>query len=224
MGKRLRLMVVIIGAALVVATFTYPQWRTPPVATVDDEPFPELQAELQDDFLRLPASEQRLYLAMRSQNILMATDLVSARLSPPDGLPPEAQTPPDVSTAEIVAQGEFARVELADDDEREIPPFNDLYRAAGQVTVYQFPDQRKILWIENLSVLNGPSLNVLLSASPTPLMSADLGVDFIDLGPLQATSGNHAYEIPTELNINNYRSVVIYESRYGIIFGVARLF
>jgi hypothetical protein len=94
--------------------------------------------------------------------------------------------------------------------------------ALGDVKIYRYPDERKVLRLENFSILNGPDLRVYLVSLPDPLNTEELGV-FIDLGDLKSNSGNQNYDIPRELNMGDYASVVIYDLVSGHIFGVARI-
>lgn len=222
MGIRLRWLVILFGAALVVATFTYPLWRPEPSLQVGDEfDFPELDDAQQAQFATLPLRTQRAYLDMREVNVMMAQDLLDAHLSPAEPLPEEAQLPPET---DVVAAGEFAPVILDEFSEREVQPFDSIYEASGTVVVYQFPDGRKVLRFEDLQVVNGPDLRVILSANPPPVNREELLLDRlrIDIGPLKSPVGSQNYTtIPVEIDIDNYQSVVIYDNTYGIIFGAA---
>lgn len=228
MGARLRLTLIFIGALLVVATFTYPLWRVPPAAPDSIEVvFAELTETEQERFNTLPRSVQQAYIAMRQENEIMALDLLAARLRDPVELPQDQQAAPDLETAVIIAQGEFAPVQLDDFDEREPQPYSQLYEGTvGTVTVYQYPDNSKLLRIENLGVINGPNLRVLLSTVADPVTREEIEQDrlSLDLGPLVANVGAVNFRsVPVEIDIRNYRSVVIYDRTYGIIFGVAQL-
>ena len=103
MGTRLRLFVILLGAVVVLATYTYPLWRPGLAAnTLVEDDFPELTAEQQAGFQMLPPFVQRGYLLMRQHNALMAAELVAARLQSRDPLPPEEQEPPAIEGAQMV--------------------------------------------------------------------------------------------------------------------------
>jgi hypothetical protein len=226
MGTRFRLFMVFAGAMFVVAVFTYPIWRPAPVEDRDITEFAGISAELQADFQRLEESIQQDYLAMRLEDDDMAKQLLIARLTSPEVLPPEQQALPPVEGAVIIGEGQFGPLQLAQDDERMLPPFSELYGSAGALTIYQFVDGRRLLYIENLNIINGPNLWVSLSLSPNPLTSDDFGREDIDLGPSLAASGSMSYEVPDVprgLEISDYYSVIIYERDYGIIFSVASI-
>lgn len=219
MGRQLRFFIITLGAIGVILTWTYPNWRPAPVIETDEILFTELNEEQQAAFNALPANIQNGYLAMRRQNVLQATDLVTARLSVPE---PVQEQIPLLEGAILAAQGEFAPVVLPEDEtEREYPPFFNLYEAMGQVSIYQYADGTKFLRIENLSVVNGPQLQVLISPTDDPLVASELGRDYINLGDLKSPIGNQNYDIPRELVLDEYSSIVIFESRYQIVFGVA---
>lgn len=223
MSVRLRLFVIFLGALVVAATYTFPIWwpRFQREA-VEQDAFPGLASELQNAYLSLPANTRRLYTQMRDENPFMALDVLTAALSPDVPVPEAAQQPPNVSTATIAARANFAPIDMRQvDNASEASPYMSLFSAAGRITIYEFPDSRKLLWVEDFRVTNGPSLRIVLAQSPAPLTVANLGRDFIDLGLLQGTSGSQAYEIPREINLSNYRSVVIFSPTYGLIYGVA---
>ena len=234
MGTRLRIFLILFGAAVVAATYTYPLWRPDPVAvdvSIDDD-FPELPDELRVEFNALPTNVQRLYLLMRDQNAQMALDLVLARLQPPPPLLPEAQEPPPLEAAVVVKSGAFGPVTLNEDaeEERDPPPYGGLFESSGEAIVYEFADESRLLRIEDLEVVNGVNLQVAISAFPDPLPGEplppiDRDTVTITLAPLQSPSGSQTYinVVPQENDIAIFNTVIIYDARYDIIFAVAQI-
>ena len=228
MGARLRLLVMLLGGVLVVLTYTYPLWRPEPTVEVEREVFPGLAEELQAVFVELPPNVQNVYRRLASENQISALERLEAHLSPPGPLPPEEAALPPVENAVIAASGEFRPIELAEDDERELPfYYNTLYRGtSGEVIIYQYPDGTRLLRIEELQVINGPDLWVALSPNPQPVngTNAELGSGYIEIAPLLTNQGDQNYTaVPdaNNVNLNNYASVVIYDRSNQIIFGVA---
>ena len=229
MGSRLRILIMLIGAALVVATFTYPLWRPDPMAGVEEAAvFPELNSVQLAGFQMLSIADQRLYLQMRDVNVIMAEDMVRARLRPDVTLPPEQQEPLSTEGAVVVATGEFAPVVIPEDAEeleREPSLFRALFNGtAGNVTVYQYADGSQFMHIDSLDVHRGPNLRVLLSSLPDPLNGDEILADNLrlDLGALPANTGNMNFpSVPVD--VSAYASVVIFDSTYNEIFGVAEL-
>jgi hypothetical protein len=100
---------------------------------------------------------------------------------------------------------------------------DDFHMGSGGATVYQLP-QGRVLRLENLEVTNGPNLFVYLSGHPAPRSSAQLHEqgDF-EVAPLKGNKGSQNYELPADLDMERYRSVVIYCKRFRVVFSTARL-
>ncbi|MFW5748781.1 MAG: DM13 domain-containing protein [Chloroflexota bacterium] len=219
MSDRLRLLILLVGAVLVVATFTYPLWREPPEGEVASDLLPELSSELQDAFLALPRSVRTSYQLMSEENPSMAVTLLEARLNPPE---PAVQSLPELSTAQQVATADVQTLSLSEDDppDRELQPYNNIFSASGELTIYEYPDGRYVFQLENLNVINGPDLWAVLSTEARPFSREEFGRDFIELAPLPSNTGNMNFEI-RDIDLSLYNSLVIFDRRYGFIFAVA---
>ncbi len=81
-----------------------------------------------------------------------------------------------------------------------------------------------VLRLENLDVLNGPDLHVLLSPNKNVELSTDLGA-YVDIGVLKGNKGNQNYTIfdDFEIGIENFKSVVIYSKAFDVVFNSADL-
>jgi hypothetical protein len=224
MPNQLRLFILFIGALFIAAAFTFPLWRiAPEVETITEEVI-GLNPILQEEFDELPRSIQTLYYLMNGENPAMALQLVEARLRPPE---PIIEPLPDVSNAQIIRTGIFQPLTLTEAErqanaELELPPYNGLFSIVGDLQVYAYPDTRYIFRLENFTTVNGPDLVVILSTSPKPFTQEEFGRDYIELGMLKSTTGNFSYMI-SDININDYSSVVIYDRRYRMIYGFAPL-
>ncbi len=224
MPNQLRFFIILIGAFIVSATFTFPLWRVPPEAETASDELPGLSAALQSAFDDLPRSVQTLYRLMSRENPSMALRLVEDRLNPPEVI---IEALPDVSNAQNVRNGRFQPLTLTEnerllDPDLELPPYNGLFAATGDLAVYAYPDSRYVFRLEDFTILNGPDLILVLSVSPKPFTAADFGRDYIEMGPLRSNSGNMNYEL-RDININNYGSVVVYDRRYSMIYAFAPL-
>ncbi len=96
------------------------------------------------------------------------------------------------------------------------------HEGTGDAKVITLGDSELILRLENLDVLNGPDLRVLLSPSTYVKGKADLG-DYVELGELKGNKGNQNYEIPSDVDFAKYNSVIIYCKSFGVVFNVAKL-
>ncbi len=224
MPSRLRFIILLIGALLVVATFTYDRWRMPPEGDIQQDALAELSPDLRGDFDDLPRSVQTSYQLMSEENPSMAVNLVEARLQPVE---PATIDLPEVGNAQVVRTGDFRPLDLTEDEreadpERELPAYNNIFSAAGRVDVYRYPDNRYLFRLEDLSVVNGPDLWLVLSTSPEPFRREEFGRDFIEIAPLASNSGNMNFEL-RDLDLTQYQSLVIYDRRYQMIYAVAPL-
>jgi hypothetical protein len=101
--------------------------------------------------------------------------------------------------------------------------FIDLaHTGTGVARVIELEDGTRILRFEDLDVLNGPDLRVILS--PSALVEDDGAYDdgaFIDLGPLKGNKGNQNYEIPPEIDLDDFATVAIWCRRFNVSFNAA---
>lgn len=82
---------------------------------------------------------------------------------------------------------------------------------------------QRFLRFEDFRTDNGPDLNVYLSSAPTDAPAAQFDDDFVDLGDLKGNVGSQNYEIPRDLDLDLYSTVVIWCVRFSVIFGAADL-
>jgi hypothetical protein len=94
---------------------------------------------------------------------------------------------------------------------------------SGTATIYRFDDGRRVLRIEDLHTSNGPALFVYLSANPAAGPEGAFDDTYVDLGGLKGNIGDQNYEIPPEVNLADYTSVVIWCDRFDAAFGAADL-
>jgi hypothetical protein len=210
MNNRLRAFVIFIGTLLVVVVFTFPLWQPFFVRTVVTDAFPGLSPEQQNAFLLLSDDQQKFYDDMLEVNVTMAVAMAQAATNPDIVIPTEQQGMPPMTNPNVIAGGTFIETDL-------------VHSATGTVTIYQLADNSRLLRLENFKVTNGPNLHLYMTRNPKPEASEDIGVDYIDLGPLQANVGNQNYPVPTEVDLSSYRGLVIYSQPYNMIFTTAEL-
>jgi hypothetical protein len=101
---------------------------------------------------------------------------------------------------------------------------DDAHNATGTATLYQLPDGSRILRFENFQVADAPGVYVLLAVNPQPRNDSELfDQGQVELGELTALSGNQNYEIPADLDLDEYNSVVLYCRPYTTIMSTAAL-
>jgi len=87
--------------------------------------------------------------------------------------------------------------------------------ASGTIRIINTDNQNYIRY-ENFKTINGPDIFVYLAK--------DLGAkEYINLGAVKATEGNVNYEIPNNVNVNEYRYVMVWCKAFGVLFNYADL-
>lgn len=210
MNTRLRVFVVLLGTLAVAVVFTFPLWRPFLATTSTTVVFPGLSEEQQIAFLKLSDDQQQLFRDMRKVNATMAVAMARGITSPDTIIPTEQQGMPALTNPSVIAGGSFTEIDA-------------VHTAKGTVTIYQTPDNSRLLRLEDFAVTNGPDLHVYLVKNPKPRKPEEVGNDYIDLGVLQGNIGNQNYPVPTEVDLSVYRGVIIYSVQFGVIFSSAEL-
>jgi len=131
----------------------------------------------------------------------------------------EAMTEPD-TTVEEPMPAEMAEMRILAQGE-----FYDLaHEGRGRATVYELADGSRVLRFEEFEVLNGPDLRVwLVPVDPVP---DTVGVEipgYFNLGPLKGNIGDQNYDLPADLDLSDFKSVVIWCQPFRIPFNAAPL-
>ncbi|MEM7140899.1 MAG: DM13 domain-containing protein [Actinomycetota bacterium] len=95
--------------------------------------------------------------------------------------------------------------------------------AEGTALVLNDGSEQRFLRFEDFATDNGPDLNVYLTAAPSDAPAGEFDDDFIDLGDLKGNIGSQNYEIPPDVDLDRYSTVVIWCVRFGVAFGAADL-
>jgi hypothetical protein len=89
-----------------------------------------------------------------------------------------------------------------------------IHNVEGMAKVIPLQDWSNILRLENLRVTNGPDLYVYLATDKS-------ASDFVSLGKLKANNGNQNYNIPSEIVLAKYDTVLIWCRPFSVLFGSA---
>jgi prepilin signal peptidase PulO-like enzyme (type II secretory pathway) len=95
------------------------------------------------------------------------------------------------------------------------------HSAAGKAQAIELAEGGRVLTLTDFDVDNGPDLRVYLVAGPA--MTEDEVDDFVDLGGLKGNRGNQQYEIPGDVQVNRYSTVVIWCRAFSVLFARAPL-
>jgi Electron transfer DM13 len=102
--------------------------------------------------------------------------------------------------------------------------YNVAHISSGEALVYQLADGARILRLQNFSVDNGPDLYVyLVPIDPVPNASGSEIPGYYSLGRLKGNIGDQNYELPVDLDLSQYKSVVIWCQAFAVPFAAAPL-
>ena len=121
---------------------------------------------------------------------------------------PVEETMPEMPQVRVEASGEF---------------ISRSHPTRGQVEVLGDGTGQRFLRFEDFRTDNGPDLNVYLSAAPPDAPVGQFTDVYVDLGDLKGNVGSQNYEIPRDLDLDVYSTVVIWCVRFSVIFGAAEL-
>lgn len=211
---RIRAFLIILGAILVVLTYTLPVWQPllRPQATLADTIIPGMSQTTEQTFLTLPQEQQEAYFTAAATSQPSALAMIGAAFSPPIDAPTDPDPLLEIVNATRAGGGTFARID-------------PVRWGQGTVRVYQQADNSRRMLFEEFSVANGPDLHVFLSLSPEPLTPELMRAQNseIDLGALIGTRGTQGYLIAPEIDLARYGSVVIYSVSLEMVYSYATL-
>lgn len=115
------------------------------------------------------------------------------------------------SEPRIAASGEFIDADA-------------IHKGSGRATLYELPDGKHVVRLEDFRTTNGPALVVYLAKHEAPAKASDVSDNgFVKLGKLKGNVGNQNYPVPTGTDISEYHSVVIWCELFGVLFSPAAL-
>ena len=96
---------------------------------------------------------------------------------------------------------------------------DSVHNGKGPVKIVEVGGTRFVRF-ENVAIQNGPDLHVYLSP--------DTGGKYVDatslyLGPLKATNGSFNYELPANVDLARYHSVIVWCRAFSVLFTWADL-
>lgn len=155
------------------------------------------------------------YKALIDDRVDEALPLASPPAAEPAGGPTDAEV---AGPAPTPAPAPAEMVTLARGDIRSLD-----HDSSGRAMVLELPDGARVLRFEDLDTDNGPDLRVYLSTAPADGPPDAFDDDFIDLGGLKGNIGNQNYDLPADIDLDRYQSVVVWCRRFAVGFAVAPL-
>lgn len=95
----------------------------------------------------------------------------------------------------------------------------------GVAKVLNDGTEQRFLRFEDFATDNGPDLNVYLTTADADAEAGEFGASgqFVDLGDLKGNVGEQNYEIPADVDLAQFDTVVIWCVRFGVAFASADL-
>lgn len=94
----------------------------------------------------------------------------------------------------------------------------------GEAAVYRSADGARVLRLSRFATDNGPDLYVYLVAAPDVRDDATVErAGHVSLGRLKGNVGDQNYDVPAEVDLERFRTVVVWCRRFGVSFAAAPL-
>lgn len=93
----------------------------------------------------------------------------------------------------------------------------------GSATIYQFPNGKRVLRFTDFETSNGPDVQVFLAEAADANDNETVKAGYFSLGRIKGNKGDQNYELPDDLDLSKYHSVVIWCNRFSVNFGTAPL-
>jgi hypothetical protein len=219
MDIRIRLTIIALMGLLVAAVWMFPTWYPLMNQGTLSNPYPGLAEAAWVDYDALSEPIKRTFELLRDGDEdeeiepqpEAALAMVEARLLGTDQPAPEAElTFQPIDGSSIVSTGEFTTID-------------PIRGAAGTITIYQQPDQKRILRIENFNSTRAPDVHLIFTRNPDPLDERGVGVDYVDLGELKGNFGNQTYDVPQGVNFSVYPILALYSVEHKLVISTATL-
>jgi len=154
----------------------------------------------------------------------MADDMTEAMEDEPVEVVVDEAMPDDMPDMEAATAGADEEAAEAMIETIYLGDFVDRsHPAVGLAEVLTDGSPQRFLRFEEFATDNGPDLNVYLSTAPPEAPAGDFDDEFVDLGDLKGNVGSQNYEIPPDVDLDRFSTVVIWCVRFGVAFGAAEL-
>lgn len=122
---------------------------------------------------------------------------------------PAANAASNSDQASLITEGQFHGV---------------AHPTTGKASIYGLLNGKKVLRFSNFETSNGPDVHVYLVAANDATDSDTVKqAGFLSLGPIKGSKGDQNYELPSNVDLNKYRSVTVWCQRFGVNFATAPL-
>lgn len=207
--KRKLAIIVVVGAVVAAGLAVTKPWLYFVNREVN-EAFPGLTDAQREAVANMPEPEKQALINMAKETRKMVEDTAIAQSGEDKVVPQSEQAMPPDMPAEptVLLMGSFIDID-------------PIHGAEGSAKIYELPDGGRVLRFEDFRSKNGPDLHVYLSREAPTSTFAGLGEGEVHLGALKGNVGNQNYDVPADVDLSQYRSVVIYCVPFHVVFSTA---
>lgn len=151
---------------------------------------------------------QKVFIDDRVDEAIPTAQAGAPEAPPSDGgatAPPDTLAPTELHE---LARGEFLSLD---------------HGTSGTARVLKLADGSRIVRLEGLDTSNGPDLFVYLSTSTASGDEGAFDDDVVNLGRLKGNQGDQNYDLPDDVDLARFASVVVWCDRFDSAFGAADL-
>jgi len=174
-----------------------------PVVAEVAEMSPSEAEQVMEDTMKMVDEEFVDDLSAEQAAELEEIVVAAAEKMPDHPMDEEMPTPEAEIEWVLIEQGQFRDADSA-------------HRGSGDFGIYEQGDQR-LMRFENFEVTNGPDLHVFLVEN----IDGDSMGASVDLGSLKGNVGNQNYEIPADVDLDQFKGVMIYCVPFHVVFSTA---
>ncbi len=127
---------------------------------------------------------------------------------PPPSAGGEDRTPAGEPEVRTLASGDFVSLD---------------HGTSGHAAVLGDGSPQRFLRLTDFATDNGPDVNVYLTTTPPDGEESTFDDQFVDLGDMTGNVGDQNYEIPADVDLARFHTVVIWCVRFDSAFGAAQL-
>ena len=92
---------------------------------------------------------------------------------------------------------------------------------AGTFTVVEEDGKQYIEFSDDFEVSEGPDLEIILHKDQVVESSIEED-DYVSLAPIESFEGNQRYEVPEDVDLDDYASVAVWCEEFNVTFGYAQ--
>lgn len=98
-----------------------------------------------------------------------------------------------------------------------------IHRGSGNLRISRTDDGTRRVELLGMQIVPGTNLFVYLVENEDPLFPEDVSAKFLSLGKLVSLTGDQSYDIPADVELAAWGSVVVWCDTFKTTFAVARI-